>query len=175
MGIITTLYCPRGTPFWVSGCDKDRILAMGRISRSGDRLTITRPDGKCIPIGPAILDPPSGMVVDHIDGNGLNNTRQNLRICTHSQNGMNKTRPFSLNPKKSKYKGVYANAPHTKWRTMITHEGRVLRSEWLDSEEDAARIYDRICLELRGQFAWLNFPFPGRPQNGSPLPGPWNL
>lgn len=68
---------------------------------------VKRPDGKWRPIflHRLIVNAAAGMEVDHINGDGLDNRRSNLRICTHAQNSRNSR---SVNPNKtSKYKGVY--------------------------------------------------------------------
>jgi len=106
-----------------------------------------------------IMKPPKDMVVHHIDGNGLNNRRSNLIICTQAQNS------YNARPKRncsSKYKGVHLNktCKHKKWAATIKCKARGGR-EFLGRFEDqmeAARVYDRRARELFGQFAYLNFP-----------------
>jgi hypothetical protein len=94
------------------------------------------------------------MVVDHINGNGLDNRRCNLRICTPAQNGLN-SRPRVDG--KSRFKGVF---PHgDRWRAKVG--GRHLGL--FDDEVEAAKARDRLARKLHGKFARLNFP----PQNPS--------
>jgi hypothetical protein len=75
------------------------------LSRTGKQLYAQRrTGGKTIRMHQFIMKPPKGMVVDHIDGNGLNNRRSNLRICTRPENTRNRRR----NPNTaSGYKGVW--------------------------------------------------------------------
>ena len=92
---------------------------------------------------------------DHKNHNGFDNQRQNLRICTRSQNLQNslKTRRAS-----SKYKGVDWYKRSKKWRAkiMLNYKGYFLGC-FID-EIEAAKAYDRKALELFGEFAYLNFP-----------------
>lgn len=101
---------------------------------------------------------PPGMLVDHVDGNGLNNVLTNLRRCTHSQNMANESvRRGGTSP----YRGVRL-IPRSKrpWRAQIhfSDNGRK-RSKSLgtfDTAELAAAAYDRAAAELFGEFARLN-------------------
>lgn len=98
---------------------------------------------------------PDGMVVDHIDGNGLNNSRSNLRVCTVTENVRN--RQLSLT-NTSGYIGV-AFFPRTgRWKATIgsVHGNRHLG--YFSTALEAALAYDAACRELRGEFAHLNFP-----------------
>lgn len=108
-----------------------------------------------------IMKPPKGMVVDHIDHNGLNNQRDNLRICTPTENRRNQ-RGFSN--KKSKYKGVLISTdkrgkkPHTYIKAKIKFNGIAFNLGSFETEEQAARAYDKMAFEHYGGFANLNFP-----------------
>lgn len=102
-----------------------------------------------------IMNAPDGMVVDHIDGNGLNNSKSNLRICTQAQNVYN-NRP-KLNTS-SKYKGVSFNKNEGKWKVTIKCKGEHFHLGWFRDEKKAARAYDKKAAELFGEFAYLNFP-----------------
>lgn len=101
-----------------------------------------------------IMNPPPDMVVDHIDGNGLNNKRENLRICTQIQNNYNR----SGHKKGSKYKGIHREKNSNKWRARIRCCGKDFSIGRFNNEIDAAKAYDKKAKELFGQFAYLNFP-----------------
>jgi len=60
-------------------------------------------------------------MVDHVDRDGLNNQRSNLRLCTISQNAINRRLP---NRNKSGYRGVHWNKAHDRWRSTIRFEGK---------------------------------------------------
>ncbi len=95
----------------------------------------------------------SGLDIDHMDGNGLNNCRKNLRSATRSQNQAN--RGFSRNHV-SGFKGV--TACQGKWRARIGKAGRNVHLGHFLTKEDAARAYDRAAIEIYGEYARLNFP-----------------
>jgi hypothetical protein len=100
-----------------------------------------------------IMRTPRGMVVDHIDGNGLHNREENLRNCTQSENTQN-SRP--RDKAGTRFKGVYPQGK--KWKAMVRYKSRDHRVGTFDDEVEAASARDRKALELFGQFAWLNFP-----------------
>jgi len=113
-----------------------------------------------------IMDPPEGMYVDHIDGNGLNNRRSNLRICTPHQNSFNQPQRKGT----SRFKGVSFRKDCHKWEAQIRLKGKALRLGMYEDEEQAARVYDRKARELYGRFAYLNFPDEGWRQHAPLLP-----
>lgn len=98
--------------------------------------------------------------LDHIDGNPINNNIFNLRPATHQENMMNQKKTKSVNGKStsSKYKGVYWNKQHKKWRSRITIDGKQKHLGKFTSEIDAALAYDRASYRAFGVFARLNFP-----------------
>ena len=92
--------------------------------------------------------------VDHIDGDGLNNLRNNLRLATNSQNQMNqrKYRGTSI------YKGITWHKRDKKWNTQIAKDSKLIYLGYYISEMEAAKTYDKKARELFGEFAKLNFP-----------------
>jgi len=94
-----------------------------------------------------ITGAPKGFVVDHIDGNTLNNTKENLRVCTPADNARNNTKrdPGRI--------GVREYRPG-RWSAKCS-------DKWLgtfNTPEEAARAYDEYAKVCYGEFATLNFP-----------------
>lgn len=81
-----------------------------------------------------ILKPILGMEVDHIDRNGLNNSRANLRICTHAENQRNQSKPKN---NKSGVKGVFWDKERKKWCVQIRANGFTKHIGRFDKKEDA--------------------------------------
>ena len=100
------------------------------------------------------LRPTDNQVVDHIDHEGLNNRRFNIRICTNQENRMNsKHNKNSL----SKFKGVSWHKHRRKWYASIKVNGRSQHLGSFDSEIEAAKVYDSKAKKLCGEFACTNF------------------
>ena len=105
-----------------------------------------------------IMRASQGRQVDHIDHNGLNNQKANLRLCSCSENLRN------MRPRKgaSEYKGVYREKSNGKWIAQI-REGKGFALGTYSSEEDAARAYNIAAKERFGEFAlYNNIPEPFR-------------
>lgn len=96
-----------------------------------------------------------GETIDHINGNGLDNRRSNLRIASIQQNLWN-CGPNSKN--RSGYKGVSWYSRANKWRSHFRQGRLSIYLGLFDSKEAAARAYDREVVKHRGGFAFLNFP-----------------
>lgn len=96
-------------------------------------------------------------LLDHRDGDGLNNQRQNLRPATEHQNTFNARKTVSRETS-SRFKGVRWRAPRSCWTAYITFDRHQIYLGQFDSEEDAALAYDYAAKIYFGEFAWLNFP-----------------
>lgn len=104
-----------------------------------------------------ILPPADGLITDHIDRNGLNNTRKNLRRVTHSENNLNRSVPRQYKKTKgTDYKGVYWNRAAKKWVCEICHDGKKDYLGLFVNALDAARAYNEAALKYHGEFAMLN-------------------
>jgi hypothetical protein len=104
-----------------------------------------------------ILNAPDGMKVDHADGNGLHNTRTNLRLATDSQSCANRGKWSGTS---SQYKGVSfrKDKKARPWASYI-RSGYLLKHLGLYATElEAAKAYDKAAAETFGEFARLNFP-----------------
>jgi hypothetical protein len=98
--------------------------------------------------------------VDHINHNGLDNQRHNLRICSCSENQGNQR----LNKKNtSGYKGVVFDKRKKMWRANIKHGGHRITIGYFHFPIDAAKTYDAKAKELRGEHVCLNFPDSAQP------------
>lgn len=97
----------------------------------------------------------SGQVVDHINRNTLDNRKENLRICTTTQNAQNaKSHSDSVSP----YKGVSPNSKKGKpWVSQICIRGKQTRLGVFNTQEEAARAYDAVAVAEFGEFARPNF------------------
>jgi len=102
-----------------------------------------------------ILNPPKNMQTDHINCNGLDNRKANLRIVTSIQNKQNVNKYENNN---SKYKGVCWHKRNKKWIAQICHNKKRIYLGLFTSKIEAARTYDKKAKELFGEFAKLNFP-----------------
>lgn len=95
--------------------------------------------------------------IDHIDGNGLNCQKYNLRKCNQQQNNWNR-KPLRVST--SIYKGVSFNKDSKKWVAGIKKDGIDIHLGYHINEIEAAKIYDKKALEIFGEFAYLNFKEP---------------
>ena len=110
----------------------------------------------------AIMNPEKNLVVDHRDGDGLNNTRGNLRIATQAENCYNKRK--CRNKRSSQYKGVSYRKRDKKWTAVITFKGISINLGMFEDEieaakayDEAAKAYDEAARELYREYAHLNF------------------
>ena len=106
-----------------------------------------------------VMRAPTGVEVDHIHGNLLDNRKSELRLATHRENTKNQTL-FSTaraGKKTSRFKGVCRPADSRKWLASITVDGEHIRLGVFTDETDAARAYDAAAREYFGEFARCNF------------------
>jgi hypothetical protein len=101
------------------------------------------------------MNAPDHLIVDHIDHNGLNNAKNNLRLCTIAQNAFN---VVSIKGGSSRHKGISWEKKRKKWRAAIQYDNKKYALGYFENEIAAAKAYDKKAAELFGQFACLNFP-----------------
>ncbi|MCK5341869.1 MAG: HNH endonuclease [Candidatus Heimdallarchaeota archaeon] len=92
--------------------------------------------------------------VDHINGNGLDNRKGNLRICNNKQNAQNRGKRINC---VSKFKGVARVSNSNKWQAQIWHNGKKIYLGVFSKEEDAAKAYDIEANKLFGEYSNINF------------------
>ena len=90
--------------------------------------------------------------VDHVNGNVLDNRRENLRICTRQQNACNK-RNKAL--PKSGFRGVRKCSAH-RWQALLIRGGKAIMLGSYTNILDAARAYDKAAIHYFGEFACTN-------------------
>lgn len=99
-----------------------------------------------------IMRPPKGIEIDHINYNGLDNRRSNMRICTRLQNIVHTRKREGFT---SIYKGV--SKARNRWRATIKTNGKKHHLGMFDNEMDAAKVYDDAAKKAWGEFAFVNF------------------
>ena len=99
-----------------------------------------------------LMNPPEGYVVDHIDGNPLNNTRANMRLVTTSQNSCNKKIGLANT---SGYKGVCFDKKRNKWVAQIKINRKKFNLGFFIDPADAAKAYARASAEIHGEYGRL--------------------
>jgi hypothetical protein len=97
-----------------------------------------------------IIDPPDGFQVDHRDRNRLNNRRSNLRVATHAQNMLNKSK-YKSNT--SGITGVKWHKREQKWWSEICFQGKNRWLGYFSSKEEASKAYQQAHKKYFGEFA----------------------
>lgn len=155
----------RGMVALVDDEDYDRVIAMGKWSAEPGAYTFyarknlyQRGSGRGGKLTSLLMHAflTGWPRTDHVNGNGLDNQRANLRQATHGQNMANK-RLYRNNT--SGFKGVTRNTGTGRpWRGQIKADGKHFNLGNYDTPEAAAKAYDDAARELFGEFARLNFP-----------------
>ena len=147
--------------------DYDRVVAEGKWHIHKDphrgvfyvkRNTYENGKQRAIHLHRFIMDAPKGKVVDHINGDGRDNRKENLRICTNAENTRNRHTP----PRGAVgYYGVTDHAIHQyakNYRAGIRLQKKHISGGMFFTAEEAALAYDKLAKEYHGEFATLNFP-----------------
>lgn len=134
--------------------DKKDWLVYGALHWYGGKYPSTKVDGKTTYLHRLILNAPYGLEVDHINGDGMDNRRHNLRLVNRWQNEANKDKP-SHNT--SGYKGVsrYLKNKIRPWTAYIEYDKKI-HLGYFATKEEAAHVYNQFAEQLFGQYARLN-------------------
>lgn len=124
---------------WYLLKNRDHMYAIGKVN------------GKFMYLHRFIMEPENGMVVDHINRSGLDCRKENMRVCTNSQNMMNSK---SFNGKSHKYKGIEKH--RNKWRARIAVSGKLMYLGSFETAKEAAEAYDKKAIETYGEYARTN-------------------
>lgn len=157
-----TIPLTQGKVAFVDDEDLERVMAAGPWhlwrARSGRRTMYAKHSSNRLPnqmtvlLHRFILGAEPGQLIDHINGDGLDNRRANLRFCSASQNIQNQGKAHTGT---SRFKGVHWNRARCRWYARGGPHQRYLGS--YDVEEEAARAYDVAARDAFGEYARLNF------------------
>jgi hypothetical protein len=110
--------------------------------------------GKRVRMHRDILQAKEGDIVDHKDGNGLNNTKGNIRLCSHTENMRNQfKRRVGVS---SRFKGVSFHKTKNRWESSIGINSKHVYLGRFNDENAAARAYNAAATKYFGEFAQLN-------------------
>jgi hypothetical protein len=148
-----TDYYRVGNIKWCLGGHERKSYAIGGIrSNKGGAKTVY--------LHREIMTAPKGRIVDHKNGDSLDNRRANLRIATHAQNSSNKRKTRSKTT--SRFIGVSYEKSQDRWAVKIKHKGKSYWIGGFKSEIEAAKARDIAAKKYHGEFAQLNFPEPAK-------------
>lgn len=149
---------------WCAVVYDDRVYAQRNIKK-GDRVKLKR---KSKFMHEEILEAPAKMDIDHINRNGIDNRKCNLRLCTRSQNSANARKQIKKNPTRpqSKYKGVFyvwcygpdgTKYVRTKpWCARVSLDGVIYHLGYYFTEDEAAEAYNKAALQKFGIYSRPN-------------------
>jgi len=130
---------------WYARKTGDTFYAAYKIKKNGKSTTFY--------MHRVILNAHDEALVDHHDGNGLNNQKINLRLCNHSDNMRNTRIPKN---NKSGFKGVSWHKKSGKWRSVIKAEGKHKHLGLFTTDIAAAEAYNEAAKKYFGEFARIN-------------------
>lgn len=149
----TVIDLSKGQKAVISSIDLPRVRELKWSFGTGGYACAMLPNRKNIRLHRFILDAKPKEIVDHINGDRLDNRRENLRICTPSQQACNQA-AYGF----SHYKGVSWCKRLKRWEVQICVLGKRKGLGTYADEKEAAKAYDKAARELHGEFSRLNFP-----------------
>jgi len=140
----------------VDADDYDRLMQWKWYFDNGYARRNKYIDGKPIAVlmHSFIVQTPRGMDTDHINGDKLDNRKENLRICSHIKNGYNRKNQIN---KRGKYKGVSWHTKSNMWRVRIGYDRKTISLGYFNSDIEAAKTYDEAAKVYHGAYARVNF------------------
>jgi len=144
--------------FSVDEDDYPKILQHNHIfteNHKGGIQLFSKVLGRTIVLARLILNIPldDGKNVDHIDGNKKNNTKNNLRIASLSQNQWNRKKNTNST---SRFKGVHWSKADKRWKASIRVNSKPYHLGLFNVEQEAAEAYNKAALKHFGEFAYIN-------------------
>lgn len=139
----------KGYEALVDDRDYERLVSVGSWHFDRYAKRVTRHEG-VVYMHRFLLNPPSGLVVDHIDGNKLNNQRHNLRVVSQQINHLNS------NKWKDRYRGVSWDKRRRKWKAVIGFHSQTIDIGRFDTSDAAALAYNHVAKQLFGDEAPQN-------------------
>jgi len=121
------------------------------VVRKGRRRTC---EPRTVQMHRQIMGYPVGVQIDHINGNGLDNRKSNLRIASVQTNSFNRAKPRVLCT--SRYKGVLQRKGKVIWESRVKYNDKAIHLGSFTSEEDAAAAYNYGALLMYGEYARFN-------------------
>lgn len=133
-----------------------KLVGQHKMKYAGTYIPNGTRHGKSIKMEFFIINVPSGFLIDHKNGNGLDNRKENLRIATYQQNAFNRNKTNI--PTYSQYKGVTKNWKSPKcWQAQIRDGNKTLFLGSFPCQFCAALAYDMAAIERSREFANTNF------------------
>lgn len=135
---------------WYAAKRKGGYVAETSFRKDGKKVNVT--------LHRFITNCPKGMDVDHLNHDTLDNRKENLRVCSHHENTLNR-RKYSNSSATSEFKGVRVDTNTGKFIAAISVEGKEKYLGIFEEEIDAAREYDKAAMFYHKEFAVLNFDY----------------
>jgi hypothetical protein len=133
--------------------DYDRLIKHGWVyqpGRFGEEYARACIKQKGILMHRFILNPPKYMEIDHVNGNGLDNRKCNIRICTHAENMRNRKNQSNNT---SGHKGVHWDKQKNKWLVYAGKNNKRYYGGTYENIVDACSAQDKLSIKLYGEFA----------------------